>query len=175
MRLVYGLGMGITMAPVTESIMGSLPPSRAGVGSAVNDTTRQTGGALGVAVLGSVFLAQYHSHMDGRTSPASVLRARRGLDRGLAAGRAPLGGHAGAQLREVAREAFLTSIRVTFTFATVIILVAALARSPVSPGPGRGFHAATAVEPASTGRRLRRRTGLLLDRQPCARPATRID
>ena len=37
------------MAPATESIMGSLPPSRAGVGSAVNDTTRQTGGALGVA------------------------------------------------------------------------------------------------------------------------------
>ena len=41
--------MGVTVAPVTESIMGSLPPGRAGVGSAVNDTTRQTGGALGVA------------------------------------------------------------------------------------------------------------------------------
>src|SRR5207237_5998691 len=60
-RLVFGMGMGITAAPVTESIMGSLPPSRAGVGSAVNDTTRQTGGALGVAVLGSVFAARFHA------------------------------------------------------------------------------------------------------------------
>ena len=52
-RLCFGFGMGLTTAPATESIMGSLPPGRAGVGSAVNDTTRQTGGALGVAVLGS--------------------------------------------------------------------------------------------------------------------------
>ena len=49
--------MGLTTAPATESIMGSLPPGQAGVGSAVNDTTRQTGGALGVAVLGSIFAA----------------------------------------------------------------------------------------------------------------------
>ena len=41
------------MAPATESIMGSLPPAKAGVGSAVNDTTREVGGALGVAILGS--------------------------------------------------------------------------------------------------------------------------
>ena len=41
--------------------MGSLPKARAGVGSAVNDTTRQTGGALGVAVIGSIFAAQYRS------------------------------------------------------------------------------------------------------------------
>src|SRR5262249_30456630 len=59
-RFFYGLGLGMTHARVTESIMGSLPPSRAGVGSAVNDTTRQTGGALGVAVLGSVFASHYH-------------------------------------------------------------------------------------------------------------------
>src|SRR5207237_7489290 len=60
-RLLFGMGMGITAAPVTEAIMGSLPPHRAGVGSAVNDTTRQTGGAVGVAVLGSVFAARYHA------------------------------------------------------------------------------------------------------------------
>ena len=40
---------GLVMAPATESIMGSLPPAKAGVGSAVNDTTREVGGALGVA------------------------------------------------------------------------------------------------------------------------------
>jgi hypothetical protein len=52
--------MGFVMAPATESIMGSLPKAKAGVGSAVNDTTRQAGGALGVAVIGSVFAATYH-------------------------------------------------------------------------------------------------------------------
>jgi sugar phosphate permease len=47
---ILGLGMGLTMAPATESIMGSLPLAKAGVGSAMNDTTRMVGGALGVAV-----------------------------------------------------------------------------------------------------------------------------
>jgi EmrB/QacA subfamily drug resistance transporter len=59
-RLWFGIGMGLIMAPATESIMGSLPKAKAGVGSAVNDTTRQTGGALGVAVVGSVFAWTYH-------------------------------------------------------------------------------------------------------------------
>jgi MFS family permease len=59
-RLWFGIGMGLIMAPATESIMGSLPKAKAGVGSAVNDTTRQTGGAMGVAVVGSVFAATYH-------------------------------------------------------------------------------------------------------------------
>ena len=57
---MFGVGMGLVIAPATESIMGSLPKAKAGVGSAVNDTTRQTGGALGVAVIGSVFAAVYH-------------------------------------------------------------------------------------------------------------------
>jgi EmrB/QacA subfamily drug resistance transporter len=61
--VVLGLGMGIAMAPATDSIMGSLPPSKAGVGSAVNDTTRELGGALGVAVLGSLTSATYASHL----------------------------------------------------------------------------------------------------------------
>src|SRR6266545_4985144 len=56
---LLGTGMGLTMAPATESIMGSLPPAKAGVGSAMNDTTRQVGGALGVAVLGSILAAGY--------------------------------------------------------------------------------------------------------------------
>ncbi len=52
-------GMGLTMAPATDSVMGSLPLAKAGVGSAVNDTTRQVGGALGVAIVGSVLASTY--------------------------------------------------------------------------------------------------------------------
>lgn len=61
--LVMSVGMGLTMAPATESIMGSLPLAKAGVGSAVNDTTRQVGGALGVAVLGSLLSSVYGAKM----------------------------------------------------------------------------------------------------------------
>jgi hypothetical protein len=61
--VVYGIGMGLTSAPATESIMGAVPAGKAGVGSAVNDTTRLLGGTLGVAVLGSVFAAVYGTHI----------------------------------------------------------------------------------------------------------------
>jgi EmrB/QacA subfamily drug resistance transporter len=57
--MVLGTGMSLAMTPATESIMGSLPLAKAGVGSAMNDTTRQVGGALGVAILGSVFASAY--------------------------------------------------------------------------------------------------------------------
>ena len=52
--VLYGVGMGLTSAPATEAIMGVVPRAKAGVGSAVNDTTRLLGGTLGVAVIGSV-------------------------------------------------------------------------------------------------------------------------
>ena len=64
MMLVMGVGLGLTTAPATESIMGSLPPDKAGVGSAVNDTTRELGGTLGVAVVGSVFSSIYVGALD---------------------------------------------------------------------------------------------------------------
>ena len=48
------LSMGAVMAPATDSVMGAVPEAKAGVGSAMNDVTRQVGGALGVAVIGSL-------------------------------------------------------------------------------------------------------------------------
>jgi EmrB/QacA subfamily drug resistance transporter len=57
--LILAAGLALVMPTATESIMGSLPPAKAGVGSAVNDTTRELGGALGVAVLGSVMSSTY--------------------------------------------------------------------------------------------------------------------
>ena len=63
--IVLGSGLGLTTAPATESIMGSLSADKAGIGSAVNDTTRELGGTLGVAVLGSVFSSVYVSSLDG--------------------------------------------------------------------------------------------------------------
>ena len=57
--VLMGLGLGLTTAPATESILSVLPAAKAGVGSAVNDATREAGGTLGVAVLGSIFTSLY--------------------------------------------------------------------------------------------------------------------
>jgi EmrB/QacA subfamily drug resistance transporter len=61
---VLGAGMSITAAPATGEIMSSVPLSKAGVGSAVNDTTRELGGALGIALLGSVANTAYRSGIE---------------------------------------------------------------------------------------------------------------
>jgi EmrB/QacA subfamily drug resistance transporter len=67
---VMALGMGLAMAPATESVMSSLPEAKAGVGSAMNDTARMVGGALGVAVLGSVLTTGYRGGMDSAPEAA---------------------------------------------------------------------------------------------------------
>jgi fucose permease len=61
--LLLGGGLGLTTAPATEAIMGSLSADKAGIGSAVNDTTRELGGTLGVAIVGSVFASVYSGHL----------------------------------------------------------------------------------------------------------------
>jgi len=72
--VLYGLGMGLTSAPATESIMGAISRAKAGVGSAVNDSTRLIGGTLGVAVLGSVYASVYGARL-GRARPGRGGRA----------------------------------------------------------------------------------------------------
>ncbi len=69
--VLYGLGLGLTSAPATESIMGAISRAKAGVGSAVNDSTRLIGGTLGVAVIGSIYASVYGSRLTA-TMPASV-------------------------------------------------------------------------------------------------------
>jgi EmrB/QacA subfamily drug resistance transporter len=74
--VLMGLGMGLISTPATESILLVLPPARAGVGSAVNDATRELGGTLGVAVVGSLFSSVYAGRLtDGLFGklPAHVL------------------------------------------------------------------------------------------------------
>ncbi|MBL0749781.1 MFS transporter [Nocardioides baculatus] len=78
--VMMGLGLGLISTPATESIMQVLPPARAGVGSAVNDATRELGGTLGVAVVGSLFSSLYGAKLvellDGRLDPATLEAAR---------------------------------------------------------------------------------------------------
>jgi EmrB/QacA subfamily drug resistance transporter len=61
--VVLSSGFGFTMSPATNAVMSSLPPNRAGIGSAMNDTTRQLGGALGIAVLGALMNTTYRAQV----------------------------------------------------------------------------------------------------------------
>ena len=125
-RLLFGAGMGLTTAPATESIMGSLPPGKAGVGSAVNDTTRQTGGALGVAVLGTIFALRYHAVIgDAGFAPAAVRPdVKDSIGKALTAA-AATGGAVGQRIVAEARHAFILSMRVVYATAALVVLCAA--------------------------------------------------
>ncbi|HEY8545769.1 MAG TPA: MFS transporter, partial [Acidimicrobiales bacterium] len=70
--MLFASGMANTMAPATESIMGSLPREKAGVGSAVNDTTRQVGGAIGVALIGSLLASRYGGRVEADLAGADL-------------------------------------------------------------------------------------------------------
>ena len=93
-----GGGLGLVNAPATEAIMGSLPPEKAGVGSAVNDTTRELGGTLGVAIVGSLFASVYASRL-GELLAGSPVPAE-----ALATAKESVG--AGAAVAQVAGEQF---------------------------------------------------------------------
>ncbi len=113
--ILLGGGLGATTAPATESIMGSLPTDKAGIGSAVNDTTRELGGTLGVAVVGSVFSSIYVASLgDGQVFGQLSGAAQEATEESVvAAGQiAPqLGSAAPVFLREVS-DAFLSGLGV---------------------------------------------------------------
>jgi len=127
---LMAVGMGLTMAPATESIMGSLPRAKAGVGSAVNDTTRQVGGALGVAIVGSVMSSAYGSRVVASLTGLGVSgppleTAKDGLGQALeVANRAP--DPLGAQIAHAAREAFMAGLHRGVLVASAAAAVGAL-------------------------------------------------
>ncbi|MGQ0629500.1 MAG: MFS transporter [Sporichthyaceae bacterium] len=78
--IIIGSGLGLTSAPATEAIMGVVPAAKAGIGSAVNDATRELGGTLGVAVIGSVSVSMYRETLaDGISDPATLAAAQESL------------------------------------------------------------------------------------------------
>jgi Na+/melibiose symporter-like transporter len=129
MTIVLACGMANVMAPATESIMGSLPREKAGVGSAVNDTTRQVGGAIGVALLGSLMASRYGGRVDGDLAggglpAATVDRIGGNVQAGVAAA-GDAGGSLGARILDVSHGAFLSGMHLAVLVAAGITLVAA--------------------------------------------------
>lgn len=121
-----GGGLSLSTPPATEAIVGSLPLSKAGVGSAVNDTTRELGGALGVAVLGTIQASIYRDRVAEAAGglpaqAAEVVREGVGGALGVATGQ----GEAGAGLAGASTEAFLHGMGIALLAAAGFLLVVA--------------------------------------------------
>jgi hypothetical protein len=124
-------GLAFTAGPATEAIMGALPAGRAGAGSAVNDTTREIGGTLGVAIVGSVMSSIYGSHiidtLSGTGLPADTVQAAsQSVTAGFAvAGQAPPA--QAAAILDGTQQAFMSGLNAGSLVAAIATGVAAVA------------------------------------------------
>jgi len=127
---LIGLGVGLTMAPSTESVMGSLPRDDAGVGSATSDTSMQIGGALGVGVLGTVLAFRYHALMvpllAHQSIPAGIEQLVLGSLGGALAVAQHIPGPAGTALAQAARRSFVSGMDLGFVVAASVVALAGL-------------------------------------------------
>jgi EmrB/QacA subfamily drug resistance transporter len=126
--LLMGTGIALTWAPTTESIMGSLPAAKAGVGSAVNDTVREVGGALGVAVLGSVLASQYTGAISSTTAALPTDSAHLAGDSlgGAVVVAQQVGGPSGAAILEAAQAAYVDGFGLALTIAAAVAAAGAV-------------------------------------------------
>lgn len=114
---VLGAGMGTAMTPATSSITEALPKAQQGVASAVNDLAREVGGALGIAVLGSIMTATYRDNLNLLGVPDSVAEQVRHSVASAA--------HIGGSLADQANSAFIDGVRVALLAAAALLVLAA--------------------------------------------------
>ena len=127
--LPFGAGMALAGAPATTAIVASLPRSKQGVASAVNDVSRELGGALGVAVLGSLLTGRYTAGMADAVAglPAQVRDVAEGSLGGvhglIAQGVLP----PDTPVLEAAKESFVSGLTLAATVGAVVVVLAAVA------------------------------------------------
>jgi EmrB/QacA subfamily drug resistance transporter len=138
--VLIAAGLGLATAPATESIMGSLPVEKAGVGSAVNDTTRELGGTLGVAVLGSVFSSVYGpglaDKLAGLPIPGPALEAAK-ESVGATVAVAAQAGQGGPAIVEAARAAFVDGLRAASLVAAAVVFLGSILALAFLPARAR--------------------------------------
>ena len=122
--LLIGLGAGLLLPTATNSVVGSVPQGDSGMGSATNAVALQVGGALGVAVIGSVASTRYQDHMatalEGRHLPTAVTHAILGSLGGALGVAHAVGGATGVLLAGVARAAFMSGLGVSFSVGAIV-------------------------------------------------------
>lgn len=128
--ILMGFGLGSAAAPATESILASVPREKAGVGSAVNDTTREIGGTLGVAVLGSIMASVYGGRILDALSVTPLppgLRTAAGDSLAAALQIAgTVGGAAGRSIALAAQEAFVHAFQIGSVVTGAVALAGAV-------------------------------------------------
>lgn len=143
--MLLGAGMALTTAPSTTMILAGLPPAKAGVGSAVNDTVREIGGSLGVAILGSLFASTYRSELVTGALPAELAETARGsVGAALAIARQAPSPELGQQLAASAGQAFADGFTFAFIVGGVVVLAAAAVVARFLPGKDELIAAAAA-------------------------------
>jgi EmrB/QacA subfamily drug resistance transporter len=133
--LITSAGIGLCVAPTTSAIMNAVPTEKQGVASAVNDTTREVGAAVGIAVAGSVLAAQYGSAL----SPELVdfpEQIRTGALESLANALAIADemGPQGARLADLATSAFIDSMSLALLVLSIVLVAAAAFVAIWAPG-----------------------------------------
>jgi hypothetical protein len=123
--LVLGAGMALGAAPATEAILNGLPSSQQGLASAVNDTTRELGGALGIAVLGSLLNLGYRGTIDDRLADDGLREAARPSLQAAAQTAQGLGADGGRVL-DVAQAAFVDGLHIAFYSGAGAVLLGTL-------------------------------------------------
>ena len=126
--VTLGLGMAFTMAPATDAVMAALPEAKAGVGSALNDTFRQVGGALGVGIFGSILNSVYSSRVSDAVQelPAAAAAAAQNSIGAALQIAAQAGGEAGEALRIASADAFVDGLGVVFVVTAIVAFLGAL-------------------------------------------------
>jgi EmrB/QacA subfamily drug resistance transporter len=142
--VLFAAGMALAGAPATTAITESLPVSKQGVASAVNDTARELGSALGIAILGSVLNQQYRDGMSGAVHglPPAVAD---GAQSSIAFTQSPeVGrfGSAGQHLVAVAQHAYVDGIGAALLIAAGVVAVTAVVVAVLAPAPSRSRAAA---------------------------------
>ncbi len=124
--VLLGIGAGLVIPAATESVMGSLPAGDTGVGSAINGTFLQVGGALGVAVIGSLMNTRYQDQITAALAPyhvpAAVTETVRGSLGGALEVATRVGGELGSGLAQLARDAFVSGMDLGLTTGAFVAL-----------------------------------------------------
>jgi len=152
--ILFGAGAGLAIPAALESVMGSLPRGDTGVGSATNGTFMQVGGALGVAVIGSLLATRYQGGVTAAIAPYRIPHAIHSTILGSIGGAldvaSRLGGTLGPLLAHAARSAFLSGANLGLRTSAVIALAGCLIALAALPArPPRRDDPATPGEPAS--------------------------
>jgi predicted MFS family arabinose efflux permease len=125
---LFSAGMGLAMTPATNAIMGAVPRDNAGIGAAINDTTRQVGGAFGVAVIGSILSTSYRDRLEGVVAqlPSEAANVARESIGGATQVALQIGGQPGEALRAAANDAFVRGMHEAFLLAAGVALASSL-------------------------------------------------